>query len=151
MWLFFPGSQQPKVTPGGRFPRSHTVAVLLHLVPDLVAHHGGVLLQLVQLQALLLHPLLVAAELLLQFCKNTEGVEQAVGKASGGRNRGEPGEPYASLLNIGHRKWIEHDAGQPNVTGDVFWRVYYGYDVVKVFPCLRFFYTRNNKGSYMVL
>lgn len=45
---------------------SETVTVLLHLFPDLLLYHSSVFLQLVQLQALLLHPLLIKLELLLQ-------------------------------------------------------------------------------------
>lgn len=56
----------------GSVTSSQTVAVLLHLFPDLIPHHGGVLLQLVQLHALLLHPLLVTLELFLQFCNHRE-------------------------------------------------------------------------------
>lgn len=56
----------------GTVTSSHTVTVLLHLFPDLIPHHSGVLLQLVQLHALLLHPLLVALELFLQFCNHRQ-------------------------------------------------------------------------------
>ena len=51
---------------------SHTVTVLLHLDPDLVSHHRGVVFQLVQLRALPLHPLLVTLELFLQFCRDRQ-------------------------------------------------------------------------------
>lgn len=54
----------------GTVSSSHTVTVLLHLFADVVPHHSGVFLQLVQLHALLLHPLLVILELLLQFCNH---------------------------------------------------------------------------------
>lgn len=50
-----------------------TATVSLHLVPDLVVHLRGVLVQLVQLRPLLLHPLLVGLELFLQLCK-TPGI-----------------------------------------------------------------------------
>lgn len=56
----------------GTWTSSHTATVLLHLVPDLVSHHRSVLLELVQLHALLLHLLLVMPELFLQFCERGE-------------------------------------------------------------------------------
>lgn len=49
-----------------------TATVSLHLVPDLVVHLRGVLVQLVQLRPLLLHPLLVGLELFLQLCKTPD-------------------------------------------------------------------------------
>lgn len=45
---------------------SHTVNVVLHLFLDVLMHHCSVFLQRVQLQALLLHPLLVKLKLFLQ-------------------------------------------------------------------------------------
>lgn len=49
---------------------SHTVAVLLHLLTDLIPHQRHVLLQPIQLHPLLLHLLLIAPEPPLQLCKN---------------------------------------------------------------------------------
>lgn len=54
----------------GTLKSSVTATVLLQLFTDLVPHHSGVALQLVQLHELLLHPLLVVPELFLQFCNH---------------------------------------------------------------------------------
>lgn len=60
----------------GSVTSSHTVTVLLHLFPDIVPHHSGIFLQLLQLHALLLHPLLITLELLLQFCNHTDNYNE---------------------------------------------------------------------------
>lgn len=48
---------------------SHTVAVLAHLLTDLIPDQRHIFLQLIQLHTLLLQLLLVTSELPLQLCK----------------------------------------------------------------------------------